>query len=191
MVDKFKYYSRRGLWTLFLACAFPLHFWTIILIFNDAAWIAKRSNVWDSIGVASYGLIFAFVESLLLFFAAALLGFLISTKWNEDRRIALMSALVAVTVFWAMAGQLYFLLNVAFPESWVLFLSSMTRPLRFLYGAAFVLILPTVVIPTWLILKFEKPLQFVAAGLEKTALLTAFYLFFDFIGLIILAVRNV
>jgi hypothetical protein len=188
--NKFNYYSRQGLWSLFLACAFPLHVWTIILIFNDAAWIAERSNGWDSVGVASYGLVFAFVESLLLFFTAALLGFLISTKWNEDRRISLISTLVSVTVLWAMAGQFYFFLKAPFPGSWLLFFASTGRPLRFLYVAAFALVLPTVVIPTWLVLKFEKPLQFIAAGIEKITLLTAFYLFFDFIGLIVLAVRN-
>jgi hypothetical protein len=189
--NKLNYYSRQRLWTLFLACAFPLHFWTIILIFNDAAWIAERSTAWDSIGVASYGLVFAFVESLLLFFAATLLGFLISTKWNKDRRVALMGTLVVVIALWTMAGQLYFLLNAPFPESWILFLASVGRPLRFLYGAAFALVLPTIAIPIWLILKFEKPLKFVSAAIEKISLLTAFYLFFDFIGLIILVVRNV
>jgi hypothetical protein len=188
--DQFKYYSWRGLWSLFLACAFPLHVWTIILIFNDVEWIAERSNAWDAAGVASYGLVFAFVESLLLFLAAALLGFLISTKWNEDRRIALMSTLMMVTALWAMAGQLYFFMNAPFPESWILFFASLGRPLRFLYAGAFVLVLPTVAVPTWLVLKFEKPLKFVMAGLEKFSLLTAFYLFFDFIGLIVLALRN-
>jgi hypothetical protein len=175
---------------LFLACAFPLHLWAIILIFNDAAWIAKRSNAWDSFGVASYALVFAFVESLLLFFVVTLLGFLISTTWKEDHRIALMSTLVAVTVFWAIVGQLYFLLNFRFPESWILFFVSVGHPLRFLYGATFTFILPTVAIPTWLVLKFEKPLQFIMAGIEKIALLTTVYLFFDFIGFIILVVRN-
>ena len=185
-----KYYSKRGLWSLFLTCVFPFHFWTIILVFYDAAWIAKRSTAWASIGVASYGLVFAFVESLLLFFAAALLGFLISTQWSEDQRVALMGALVAVIALWAMAGQLYFFLNTPFPDSWILFLNSVGRPLRFLYGAAFVLVLPTVVIPSWLILKFEKIRQLITAGIEKITLLAAFYLFFDFIGLIVLAVRN-
>jgi hypothetical protein len=185
-----KYYSRRGLWSLFLTCAFPFHFWTIILIFNDAAWIAKRSTAWDAMGVASYGLVFAFVESLLLFFAATLLGFLISTRWSEDQRVALIGTLVAVIAFWAMAGQLYFFLNTPFPNSWILFLDSVGRPLRFLYGAAFALVLPTVTVPTWLVLKFEKIRQLITAGIEKITLLSAFYLFFDFIGLIVLIVRN-
>jgi len=188
--NKFNYYSRLGLWSLFLTCAFPLHFWAIILIFNDSTWIAKRSNAWDSVGVASYGLVFAFIESLLLFFAVALLGFLVSTKWKEDRRIALMSTLVAVTALWAMTAQLYFFLNVTFPESWLLFFALVGHPLRFLYETAFILVLPTVAIPTWLILKFEKPLNFAATGIEKITLLTSLYLFFDFIGLIILVARN-
>ena len=189
-MKQFKYYSRQRLWTLFLACAFPIHVWVIILIFNDVEWIAKRSNFWDSIGVASYGLVFAFVESFLLFLAAALLGFLVSTKWGVERRIALMSTLATILALWAMAGQLYFFMNAPFPESWIVFLASLGRPLRFLYVAALVVVLPTVLIPTWLLLKFDKPLKFITATLEKISLLTSFYLFFDLIGLVVLVSRN-
>jgi hypothetical protein len=186
----FKHYSRRGLWTLFLACAFSIHVWAIILIFNDVEWIAKRSNFWDSIGVASYGLVFVFMESFLLFLAAALLGFLVSTKWSGERRVALMSTLATILTLWAMMGQLYFFMNAPFPESWITFFASLGRPLRFLYAAAFAVVLPTVAVPTWLILKFEKPLKFVTAALEKISLLTSLYLFFDLIGLVVLVFRN-
>jgi len=189
-VNPFKHYSRRGLWTLFLACAFPIHVWAIILIFNDLEWIAERSNFLDALGVASYGLVFAFVESLLLFLAATLLGFLVSAKWNEDRRIALMAAVTTVLALWAIGGQVYIFMNAPFPENWIAFLGSLGRPLRFLYAAAFALVLPTVALPTWLILKFDKPLKFASAALEKISLLTAFYLFFDFVGLVVLTLRN-
>jgi hypothetical protein len=189
-VKIFKHYSRQSLWALFLACAFPIHVWAIILIFNDMEWIAERSNFLDSIGVASYGLIFAFVESLLLFLAAALLGFLVSTKWSGERRVGLMSVLATILALWAMAGQLYFFLNTPFPESWIAFFASFGRPLRFLYAAAFAVVLPTVAVPTWLILKFEKPLKFVTAALEKISLLTSLYLFFDLIGFVVLVFRN-
>ncbi|CAG0950821.1 hypothetical protein ANAEL_00058 [Anaerolineales bacterium] len=186
----FKHYSRQGLWTLFLACAFPIHVWAIILIFNDVEWIAERSNFWDSIGVASYGLVFAFAESWLLFLTAALLGFLVSMTWSGERRVALMSTLATILTLWAIAGQLYFFLNAPFPESWIIFFASLRRPLRFLYAAVFVVVLPTVVIPTWLILKFEKPLKFVTAALEKISLLTSLYLFFDLVGFVVLVFRN-
>ena len=189
-MNQFKYYSRQGLWTLFLACAFPIHAWAIILILKDMEWIAERSNFLDSIGVASYGLIFAFAESFLLFLAATSLGFLVSTKWSAERRVALMSALVTILALWTIAGQLYFFMNAPFPESWIAFFLSLGHPLRWLYAAAFAIVLPTVAIPTWLILKFEKPLKSVTAALEKISLLTSFYLFFDLIGLVVLAFRN-
>jgi hypothetical protein len=102
----------------------------------------------------------------------------------------LMSTLATILALWAMAGQVYFFTNAPFPENWIALIASVGRPLRFLYAAAFILILPTVAIPTWLILKFEKPLKFVTAALEKISLLTSFYLFFDFIGLVVLVLRN-
>jgi len=189
-VNPFKHYSRRGLWTLFLACAFPIHVWGIILIFNDVEWVAKRSNVWNAVGVASYGLVFAFVESVLFFLFAALLGFLVSQKWNEDRRISLLSALMTVLALWAIAGQLYFRVGAPFPENWIILFASFGRPLRLLYAAAFACILPTVALPAWMVLRFDEPLKFVSAALEKISLLTALYLFFDFLGLVVLALRN-
>jgi hypothetical protein len=190
MKDNFKFYSRQGLWSLFLICAFPLHFWTIILVFNDVEWLANRSDIWDSIGVASYGLVFAFVESLFLFLAAALLGLLIPLKWSVERRVALMSVLVFILAAWAMAAQFYFFIGTPFPVNWLMFFASVSRPLVFLYVTAFALILPTVLIPTWLVLKYEKPLMFVSVTLEKISLLTAFYLVFDIFGLSVLALRN-
>jgi hypothetical protein len=189
-VNPFKYYSRQELWTLFLACAFPIHAWAIILILKDIEWIAERSNFLDSIGVASYGLIFAFVESFLLFLAATLLGFLVSTKWSVERRVALISALATILALWAIAGQLYFFMNAPFPESWIVFFVSLGHPLRFLYAAVFAIVLPTVIIPTWLLLKFDKPLKFVTTTLEKISLLTSFYMSFDLIGLVVLMFRN-
>jgi hypothetical protein len=189
-MKQFKHYSHQGLWTLFLACAFPIHVWAIILIFNDVEWIAKRSNSWDSVGVASYGLVFAFAESLALFLITALLGFLVSTKWSKERRVGLMAVLVTILTLWAMAEQLYFFMNAPFPGGLVAFFASIGRPLRALYVAAFVVILPTVLVPAWLVLKFDKPLKFVIAVLEKISLLTSFYLFFDLIGLVVLVFRN-
>lgn len=46
-------------------CAFSLHLWALILIFRDVSWVAERINMWDAIGVASYGLVLAFIESLI------------------------------------------------------------------------------------------------------------------------------
>lgn len=193
MISKTKYYSRQGLWSLFLMCAFPLHVWAFILFFNDYAWIAKRTNAWDAIGVGSYGLVFTFVESTLVFLGAVLLGFLVSTKWEQNRRLALMSVLVLVTSLWAMIGQLYFLshLSISLPAPLALFLLRSGHPVRYLTLLAAMIIALTVLLPAVFILKSQKTLRFVVDSIERISLLTMFYLFFDFIGLIIIIIRNV
>ena len=186
-----KRYSKQGLWFLFLICAFPLHVWTIILAFRDFSWVTERTNSWDAIGVISYGLIFAFVESIFVFLVAVLLGFFVSKKWNEDRRIALIGLMVLITSLWAVLGYLYFMQNVSFPGETILFMASLAHPLRFLYAVSLALVIPTVVLPAFLVLRSEKFLQGLQGFFERLSLLTQFYLVFDFVGLVIVIIRNI
>ncbi len=186
-----KQYSKQGLWSLFLVCAFPLHVWTIILAFRDFSWVTERTNSWDAVGVVSYGLVFAFIESVLVFLVAVLLGFLVSKKWNEGRRLALMGTLVFITSIWAMVSYLYFMLNMSVPGETVNFLAGMAHPLRFLYAFSLAVVGPTVAIPAYLVLRSDKFLKGMQALFERLSLLTMFYLFFDLVGLVIVIIRNV
>ena len=120
-----KQYSKQGLWSLFLICAFPLHIWTIILTLRDFSWVSERTNSWDAIGVVSYGLLFAFIESVIVFLVFTLLGFLVSKKWTEDQRIALLGSLVTIASLWAIAGYLFFMLKVNIPGTTILFLAGL------------------------------------------------------------------
>lgn len=186
-----KRYSKQGLWSLFLICAFPLHIWTIILAFRDFSWVTERTNSWDAIGVVSYGLIFAFIESVLVFLVAMLLSFLVSQKWSEDHRIALVGILVFITSLWAMVSYLYFMLGWSLPGAIILFLASLAHPLRFLYAVSLALVAITIGLPTYLILQSTKFSLNIKGFFERLSLLTQFYLFFDVIGLVIVIVRNV
>lgn len=184
-------YSKQGLWSLFLMCAFPLHAWTLILVFRDISWMTERTNAWDALGVGSYALIFAFVESLALFIVTALLGFLVSTAWDKERRVALLTILILVLSLWAMLSQLYFLANFQVPDSFISAMAQTARPLRSLYVILLAVIVPTVAAPAWLALRSDKTLRFVNALIERLSLLSAFYLFFDVIGLVIVIIRNI
>lgn len=184
-------YTKQGLWSLFLICAFPLHLWTIILAFRDFSWVTERTNSWDAVGVLSYGLIFAFIESVAVFLVTVLLGFLISKKWGEDRRIALLGTLVLVASLWAMTSYLYFMLQTTIPAETIAFLTNLAHPLRLLYAVSLALAGITVALPTYLVLQSEKFMQGVKAFFERLSVLTLFYLFFDFVGLIIVIVRNI
>ena len=186
-----KRYSKQGLWTLFLTCAFPLHVWTIVLAFRDFSWVTERTNSWDAIGVVSYGLLFALIESIIVFLVAILLGFLISKKWDEDQRNVLLGALVLITSIWAMVSYLFFLMQVSVPGDAITFLVGLAHPLRFLYAVSFAIVTPTIGVPTYFILRSEKFMQGIRGLFERLSLLTLFYLFFDFVGLIIIVIRNV
>jgi len=183
-------YSRQGLWSLFLMCAFPLHVWTIILAFRDFSWVTERTNAWDAIGVISYGMVFALIESLAVFLVAVLLGFMVSRKFDEGRRIALLSVLVLITALWAMASQVYFLWGISLPEQMMRFLAQSGHPVRVLYAASLALVLPTVLIPAFLVLKSNKVFNFVRELTERLSLLTMFYLVLDVGGLVIVLIRN-
>lgn len=72
--------------------------------------------MWDAIGVASYGLVLAFIESIIFFMVITLLGLLVSTKWHEDRRVGLLSVLVMITTLWAIDSQAYFIWGSYIPQ---------------------------------------------------------------------------
>ena len=171
-------------------CAFPLHFWTLILVFRDIQWMTERTNFWDALGVASYAMVFAFLESLLLFLILTLLGFLVPTQWTRETRIALLTVLFLILSVWAMLSQLYFLAAVQTP-GWLIFLMARTgHPVRILYALALILVTPTLALPAWLALRSEKFLKSVNSLIERLSLLSGLYLFFDVVGLIIVIIRN-
>jgi hypothetical protein len=184
------WYSRQGLWLLFLVCAFPLHVWTIILAFRDFSWVAERTNAWDAVGVLAYALVFAFVESLVVFLAAVLLGFLLPRRWEESKRVAFLTVLVLITALWAMLGQLYFIWNLSLPTLFIQYLSQAAHPVRILYAAILVLVVASVLAPTFLVLRSEGSTRFILGMVERLALLSSFYLFLDAASLIVIVVRN-
>lgn len=185
-----RFYSPAGLWRLFLICALPLHIWTILLAFRDFDWIAARTNPWDAVGVASYGLVFTLLESLILFAAVVLLGFLVSNCWDEDHRIALLGTLTVIASLWAMVSQLYFLWEISPSPQMIGYFAGNKHPLRLLYVAAFLIVTPTFLIPACLLLASQKSLRITINIMERLSLLMTVYLVVDGLALINILIRN-
>jgi hypothetical protein len=179
-----------GLWTLFAISAFPPHVWTLILFLRDFGWIGERSNAWDAFGVAAYSLLFAFIETLLIFAGVLLLGLLIHPTWGTNRRIHLLGVLVLITAVWGIAGQLYFLWGGGVPAWLAEFLTSTGHPLRTIYILLALLIVPTVIVPVYFLLRSDKAVKLSAALIERLALLSALYLFLDVVAVAIVVIRN-
>lgn len=183
-------YTRQGLWSLFLMCALPLHAWTLVLAFRDLSWLMDRTNAWDAVGVLCYGLLFALVESVLLFIVTALLGLIVPRRWEVDRRIAMLGMFVLVLSLWAMLAQLFFLASAHVPDAIIAFLVRNGHPARLVYGTLLLIVAATFLLPAWVVMRSARGLKFVEALIERLGLLAMFYLIFDAAALVIVVIRN-
>ncbi len=172
-------------------CAFPLHLWTLLLSFRDISWVSERTSYWDAVGVISYGMVFAFMETILCFLIAVPLGFLISTKWERQRRVALLGSLVLLLGLWSILSQLYFLLGWSLPSGMIDFLVKSEHPLRILYPTLFVLVTASVLYPTYAVLHSGKSVAVLNDLMDRFSLLTMAYLIVDVIALCIVILRNI
>jgi len=183
-------YSRQGLWSLFLISAFPLHLWTLILAFRDISWVTERTNAWDAIGVVSYGMLFALIESVVIFLIFALLGLITPGQWESNRRITFLAFLILITSVWAMISQLLFLWNVSLPARAIEFLRQSDHPVRIVYAIILMVVTPTVLLPAYSFLRTKRAVTIMQNLMERLSLLSMFYLVFDLLGVIIIIVRN-
>lgn len=184
-------YNKQGLWLLFLMCVFPQHLWTLIFAFRDISWLISRTNLWDAIGNMSYGLVYAFLESLLIFCVLTLLGLLTPKRWEVNRRVAFLTLLLFITALWSMISQLLYVWNIWLPFPLLQFIANTGRPLVILYALSLALVVVTVGLPVLLFSRSSKALPSMLDFMDRLSTLSMLYLFFDGIGLIIVVIRNI
>ena len=162
-----------------------------MMVFRDLSWLAERTNLWDAIGVASYGMLFAFVESLLLFLVVLLVGLVIPKQWHSDRRLTFLALLILITWAWGMISQLLFLWNLSLPLPAIQFLRGSQHPLRVLYAGSLVIVASTVLLLVFLFVKLKTSVAFMQNIMERISLITMLYLLLDLLGLVIVLIRNI
>ncbi|MBT3391785.1 MAG: hypothetical protein HN413_15410 [Chloroflexi bacterium] len=180
--------SKPNLWTLFLMTAFPTHVWTILLAFQDFSWMTARNNSWDAVGVGAYGLLAAFVESIFVFVVALLLSLLLPRSWDEKKRLAALTGLIFIVAIAEILNQLYFLNGL--PPSIFAFLLHSGHPLRYLYGTTLVVSIAALALSLYFTATSKKFVDAAQNIIERLSLLTMLYLLLDFVGLVIVVVRN-
>lgn len=186
-----KYYTRQTVWTLFLLCAFPLHLWTLFLSFRDVSWLTARTSLWDTVGVISYGLVFALFESLLLFTLALIAGFLVSLKWDANKRVALIGILFMIVGIWSAISQLFSIFTWSLPIGMVNLITHSGHPVRNLYSLLLIFVVPSLIIPTYAILQSSKAYSVFADVIDRLSLLTIVYLAFDVLAFGVVILRNI
>jgi hypothetical protein len=184
-------YNKGDLLKLFLVCAFPIHAWAIFMVLRDISWVAERTNSWDAVGVIGYTLLIALVESIITVVVVLLLSFLVPKSWSAEKRIAIMSILVLTTSVWAMIAQAFFLVEDIVPKSLLRFLAQTPRPLLIIYGSIGTLVIASNALPVYFLIRSEKFVNAISAIVDRLILLSTLYIFLDFVGIVIIIIRNI
>jgi len=191
MLNSKSKFDRSDWFKLFLVCAFPLHLWTILMVFRDVNWVAERTTSWDAVGFSGYALFYTLIESLLLFGFIVLLGFIIPKNWNITLRFVVLSLVAFILAGWSIMEQLILIVF----WGW---LRHLADTLTFLFTSpwsAYVifagLIVISVTVPLLLLRKQPGLQEKVYSVLERLTLLSGLYLFIDVIGMIIILIRNI
>jgi hypothetical protein len=161
------------------------------MFLRDFDWISERTNSWDAVGVGGYALLLALIESLGVFIIFFILSFLVHKTWTPDTRLAIMSALIFVVSLWAVFTQVFFLLGGVLPESIFQFLVNSGHPFRYVYGTIWAAVIITVAAPVFFLLRSNKLVNGTITVIERIVLLSGLYLFFDFIGIVVVIIRNI
>lgn len=171
-------------------CSFPLHLWAILIALRDVSWVTERTNAWDAIGVVSYALVFAFVESVLIFLVFLFIGLFMPRQWSSQQQLGFLGLLILLLSIWGMIGQLLFLWDLSLPDGAVQYLRHSAHPLRMLYAGVLAVVAPSILVPVLLFLRSNKMVIFMQDLVERFSTMAAFYLFFDLVGLVVVIVRN-
>ncbi len=183
--------DKSELWNIFVAAAFPLHIWAIIIFLRDIPWVAERTNTWDSIGVAGYGMVFSLVESLVIWLVLLIIGSLFLRNWPSNKRASLLCALILVTMIGAVFGQLLSLFELPISTEIETFLIARRNPMWFIYGGMIIIVAPIVLLSAYLAVYSERFQTGLLATLDRITPLMALYLFLDISGLITIIIRNI
>jgi len=183
-------YTPQSLFQLFMVCAFPLHAWTLFAAFRDFAWVALRTYTWDAIGLVSYALAFALVETIGVFLLVLLMGLLVPASWEMDKRTAIIGTMFLVIASWSILSQIYSSFGYPLPNWLLRVLMQSMHPLRILWGAILPVVTLSVVVPIILVVKREQAKKLVIGFFERISVLSSFYIFLDLLGIIIIIVRN-
>ncbi len=160
------------------------------MAFRDFGWVSERTTVWDGLGLISYAMVFAFFETLGVFLIVILIGFFLPRTWEMDKRLALLGTSFLVVALWTILGQIFSWARYPVPAWAASFMVSTHHILRILWGGVFGLTFISAVIPIFLVVKREKLNAKIVDVFDRISLLSALYVFFDVIGIVIIAIRN-
>jgi hypothetical protein len=169
--------SRDDVIVVFAASVFVVHIWSIYTLLKEIpAWILRLSY-WELVGVISYTLLFALVESMIVLAFLIILAVLLPARIFRDRFISISTIFVFLAALWIIPVRLYE--NTI--RSW-----GMIGVLGVLFLAMI-----SFVIAYLVVLKSQKVEQSINAIVQRVTLLAYIYVFVDIVAMIVVISRNI
>jgi hypothetical protein len=160
----------------FGAIAFPIHVWAIVnTLVIIPAWLLRLS-LWELAGAIGYPLVFALLETCVLWIGFVFLAYLLPGKWLANKFVALSSLLVWLMAIWAALLQFIFGRILLWGLVTVIFGSLL---IVFSLGLGY-----------WLVQRFARLESGIKRVTQRLSVLTFVYLLFDLLGLVVVVLRN-
>lgn len=175
---------------LLLICALPIHFWAILMVFNEAETLLTERDLVFALGFSGYILGVAILESVLLFGFVSVLTFLFPKSWQGKTPFLVALSLGLVTALWAVGNETFFLLTETSPPWFEWLRLRMHFRQRMLYPILWLAVILSAVLPVVTIPKFERVRAALDDLVEKLVLLAPLYLLFDLVGIGFMISRN-
>lgn len=163
-------------------------------MFQDVEWVMERTKPIDFYGYASYSLVFAFYESFVILIFMLVLGLLTPKKWSGNKLVVQLGYLAVITAIWSMIEQIYNTGPSINKEAFILSIAELNHPVRVFFllgGLLLIVVIGSVALPMYLVDKNERFEKVMTAIFERLNMLSALYIFLDFIGIIIILYRNI
>jgi hypothetical protein len=161
--------------------AFPIYVWAILNFLRDVPNLLLKLNTWAVVSVLAYVLVFALLESLVVFIIFLVLSILLPAGWLRQQLVVRATIINICTALWSMVA--HFLIDT----------TDIDLSLSFFIPFGFGVILYGLVLGGLLFLahRRQRISALITAFAERLVVLSYLYMFLGVLGLLIIILRNV
>lgn len=185
--------TTKDIFQLFLLILFPIHTWSIYLVFYNFEWVAKRTVLWDAVGYSAYSLAWALLESLIISLLAIPIFLLLRKSQGVESGKAILGTVFLTLVIWMILFQIDRKHDHFIQSSIIHIVEQYNLRYRYLIGLFLLaagMIALSIIAPPFLVKRSEKSISFLLDLFRRVELLSYFFLFMDIIAIAIVIIRN-
>lgn len=168
--------SRQDIFYVLGAGAIPIFIWALLSFLNAVPGFALRLNIWELVGMASYVMATALVESIILVVPFVLVSAILPARVFKDRFVPVGSTIIVITCL-AMMYANYNTLD----------LTTVDQNSLWLGVGAYLVVLALAI---FAVVRFPRVAHIIQNLVARLAVLAYVYMGLGVLGIIIILIRN-